>query len=378
MNKPVFYDPQRKRWKRLRRIFDVLALIGAFLGIIFIIGILQIRPLPELRLTSQTRNYKALASPPKPVATPGVKAAQSAHRKTSKKPSEVVLNSGEGLRAAYYVDWDPASYASLKQHIKQIDLLFPEWLHVISPDGTITSFTAEDNRPFAVVDKSGVHGVDQENKVARAIAANRVDTEVFPLVDNYDLIRNTYSDTVGPFLSSDTARANFIRQADRFLAANPGYHGLTLDFEDIPEADQPGFRSLIQALYADFHARNLRLYINTLVADPDFDMAFMAANSDGLLLMNYDEHQTATGPGPLASAGLVCRQPAADSEGGAEGKDHRGSGQLRVRLDDATSAACACASARQACKANRAREARAGQGSFGQHGFDAGGMAGRE
>src|ERR1700677_1654082 len=75
MNKPVFYDPQRKRWKRLRRIFDVLALLGAFLGAVFIVGLLTIKPLPELRLTSQTRNYKALASPPKPVAKPGAKPA---------------------------------------------------------------------------------------------------------------------------------------------------------------------------------------------------------------------------------------------------------------------------------------------------------------
>jgi len=301
MNNPVFYDPKRTRWKRLRRIFDVLALMGVFLGAVFIVGLLQIKPLPELRLNSQTRNYKALASPPKPVIKPGQKAVLSAHRKTETKPSDIVLNSGEGLRAAYYVDWDPASYSSLKQHIKQIDLLFPEWLHVIGPDGGLTAYSAEDNRPFAVVDNAGVHHVDQENKIARTIAANRVDTEVFPLVNNFDLIKNVYADSVGAFLSSPTARAKFIHQIDRFLAANNSYRGLTLDFQDIPLEAQPGFKALLAALYADLHPRNLRLYVNTLVGDADFDLAYMAANSDGLLLMNYDEHQPATGPGPLAS-----------------------------------------------------------------------------
>ncbi len=71
MSKPVFYDPQRKRWKRLRRIFDVLALFGFLLGTVFVIGLLRMKPLPELRLTGQTRNYRALASPPKPVLKPG-------------------------------------------------------------------------------------------------------------------------------------------------------------------------------------------------------------------------------------------------------------------------------------------------------------------
>ena len=88
MNKPVFYDPQRKRWKRLRRIFDVLALLGFLLGTVFVIGILRVKRLPELRLATQTRNYHALASPPKPVLKPGQKAPISPHRKTELPPSE--------------------------------------------------------------------------------------------------------------------------------------------------------------------------------------------------------------------------------------------------------------------------------------------------
>jgi hypothetical protein len=209
MNKPVFYDPQRKRWKRLRRIFDVLALFGLVVGTIFIVGLLSMKPLPELILAEQTRNYRALAIQPRPVPKTGTKAARNAHRKTEIKPSDVTLNSGEGLRAAFYVDWDAASYSSLKEHIKQIDLLFPEWLHVITPDGTITAYTI-DNHPFEVVD-STVHSVDQENKVARVLAANRVDTEVFPLVNNYDLLHSRFSETLGPFLLSDTARAHILR-----------------------------------------------------------------------------------------------------------------------------------------------------------------------
>ena len=181
MNKPVFYDPQRKRWKRLRRVFDAAAVVGAFLLVVFIIGLLQIKPLPELRLTSQTRNYKALTSPPKP--------APDAQRPASpvdasQDPDQAVRHCPEQRRnpcaPPYYVDWDPSSYSSLKQHIKQIDLLFPEWLHVITPDGGLIAFSAEDNRPFPVVDKSGVRHVDQENKVARAIADNHVDTENIP------------------------------------------------------------------------------------------------------------------------------------------------------------------------------------------------------
>ena len=299
MNKQVFYDPQKKRWKRLRGIFDVLALAGLLIGTIFVIGLLRIRPLPELLLQSPKRNYRALSSPPVVTKT-GQKLKRSAHRRTDLRPSDIPLNSGEGLRAAYYVEDDPASYSSLKQHIKQIDLLFPEWLHVVTPEGSLTAFTI-DNRAYRVVDNAGVHEIDREQKVRRVIAASRQDTEVFPLVNNYDPLKGVFQASVGEFLTSEAARANFVQQIDRVLAANADYRGLSVDFEEIPETAQAGFNALIAALYADFHARGLRLYVNTPVGDDDFNLKFLADHSDGLLMMNYDQHQTGSGPGPIAA-----------------------------------------------------------------------------
>src|ERR1700734_3749511 len=179
MNRQVFYDPQRKRWKRLRRIFDVLALLGLVLGSIFVVGLVRTKPLPELFLRAQKRNYRALAN-----QNAAFKAHRSAHRKTDVKPGDVPLNSGEGLRAAYYVEDDPASYSSLKQHISQIDLLFPEWLHVITPDGKLNAY-AQDNTPYPVIDHGTIHQVDRESKVARTVEGNDVNLNIYTLVNNY-------------------------------------------------------------------------------------------------------------------------------------------------------------------------------------------------
>jgi cellulose synthase/poly-beta-1,6-N-acetylglucosamine synthase-like glycosyltransferase/peptidoglycan/xylan/chitin deacetylase (PgdA/CDA1 family)/spore germination protein YaaH len=303
MTKQVFFDPQRKRWKRLRRIFDVVAVIGVVVGVLFVIGLVRMTPLPELLLATPRHDRSAV---PQLVATPargGQKPRTSTHRRTTLKPSDVILNSGEGLRAAYYVEDDPASYSSLKQHIHQIDLLFPEWIHVVTPDGTLTSYSV-DNRPFKVVDEDGVHGVDHENRVARTVASAAADTtppEIFPLVNNRDPIRNMFLPSIGDFLTNPTARAHFIQQMDRFLAANPSYRGISLDFEEIPSEAQQGYMAFLTALYQDFHPRNLKLYVNTPVGDDDFDLKYMADHTDGLLLMNLDEHQTGSGPGPIAS-----------------------------------------------------------------------------
>jgi len=299
MKNPVFYDPQRKRWKRLRRILDLTALLGMLVGVLFVLGLMRMKPLRGLDLRSVTRRYRALSNPPE-VETRGEELTnRSAHRKSELKPSDVVLNQGEGLRAAFYTDVDPASYASFKQHVKQIDLLFPEWLHVITPDGSLTAFDSS-NRAFPVVDSAGVHGVDRENKIQRAIQVAKEDTEIFPMVNNYSPSDQAFEGNVGTFLLNPNARTAFLHQVDQFLAANTLYRGITLDFQGIPVQAMPAYEQLVQAIYDDFHQRDLRLYITVPVMNSNFDLKFLADHSDGLVLMNYDEHQDGTVPGPIA------------------------------------------------------------------------------
>jgi len=50
MNKQVFFDPQRKRWKRLRRLLDAFAVFSVLVGVIFLIGLTRIKPMNGLDL----------------------------------------------------------------------------------------------------------------------------------------------------------------------------------------------------------------------------------------------------------------------------------------------------------------------------------------
>src|ERR1700751_4643962 len=135
--KQVFYDPQRKRWKRLRRVLDATALVLTVVLAVFAFSVIKRQSLPELLLPTQKRNYKALKTQPDLKKT----AQHPARRRTPRKPSEIPLNSDEGLRAAFYVN-DGPSYSSLKAHIHQIDLLFPDWLHVSTADGKLHGATS--------------------------------------------------------------------------------------------------------------------------------------------------------------------------------------------------------------------------------------------
>src|SRR5215469_380943 len=154
----IFYDPQRKRWKRLRRILDLAALVTTLVLAGFIFNILRGQRLPELLLPSFRHNYKAL--PERNLPLRNAKVLHPARRKTTRLASEIPFNTGEGLRAAYYVPYDEASYASFRQHIHQIDMLFPEWLHVDASGPTLFAYDQESHRKYPVVDGATVHDPD--------------------------------------------------------------------------------------------------------------------------------------------------------------------------------------------------------------------------
>ena len=296
--KQIFFDPLRKRWKRLRRILDAVAVLITLVVVGFIINIIHNQQLPELLLPTPRHNYRALRDGHKLLRNP--KYARPARRKTRRKPSEIPFNSGEGLRAAYYVEDDPDSYSSLKEHIHQIDLLFPQWLHIDAPAGRLMALTAG-NREFPVVDGAVIRDPDQLDKVKRVIQAAHEETEIFPNLNNYNPRTQNWDTGVGDVLADPDKSAALQSQILRFLTAFPAYRGLSLDIESLPDSAQPAYLAFIQQLYAQMHPRDLRLYINVGASTPSPELKQIAANSDGIVLMNYDEHEVDSDPGPVAS-----------------------------------------------------------------------------
>ena len=299
-DRQIFFDPERKRWKRLRRILDAVAVLSTLVVAGFIFNVLRGQHLPELLLPIPKHNYRALPDD-KSLLLRAAKNQVPARRKTTRKPSDIPLNTGEGLRAAYYVQDDAASYSSLKKHVQQIDMLFPQWLHVDSPQGTLMMMSGDNLRELPVIEHNTIHDPDDLSNVKRVIQTARTGTEIFPALNNFNPHTQDWDTGVGEVFK-DPAKGNaFLQQIMRFLIAYPAYHGLSLDIESIPDDADAAYLTFIRALYYQMHKRNLRLYVNVAVATSDSDLKQIAANSDGLILMNYDEHQTTSDPGPIAS-----------------------------------------------------------------------------
>src|ERR1700680_2661595 len=185
MAEPVFYDPRPARWKRLRRLFDTLTVACSALIIFFVYSALRDERLPERLLAPQKRVFKALRENEKDKARDRQRQlAKRSHRKSKLAPSQVVLNQEEGIRAAFYVPWDAASFSSLQDFARQIDILYPDWLHVLTADGRLQAIDDQTSAYFDVVQGSTVLPVD--NRVMPFLKAETLSMEVFPMVNNFD------------------------------------------------------------------------------------------------------------------------------------------------------------------------------------------------
>ncbi len=300
MAKQVFYDPLQARWRQIRRFVDAAALAFSLLVIFFIYSALRSEPLPDLSWLTEKKPYHALKEDEKTRAREKRRLAtlaRAGHRHQARKaPSQLSLNSEQGVRAAFYVSDDAASFSSLREYARQIDLLFPVWLQVLTPDGHLQAVDTETNTMFDVIHGQKVRAPD--DKVMTFLKAEDTDMEVFPVVQNVD--RTEFTPAIGDFLMNPEARANFRREIGIYLASDR-YRGLMIDFESFPKKAQPGYVALLNELSSDLHAKKMKLYVSVQVRNPDYDYKAIAAAVDGVVIMNYDEHYPGGTPGPVAS-----------------------------------------------------------------------------
>jgi cellulose synthase/poly-beta-1,6-N-acetylglucosamine synthase-like glycosyltransferase/spore germination protein YaaH/peptidoglycan/xylan/chitin deacetylase (PgdA/CDA1 family) len=300
MAKQVFYDPLQARWRRIRRFVDAAALAFSLLVIFFIYSALRSEPLPDLSWLTEKKPYHALKEDEKAKAREKRRLAtlaRAGHRhQAHKAPSQVTLNSEQGVRAAFYVSWDSASFSSLREYARQIDLLFPTWLQVLTPDGHLQAVDTETNTMFDVIQGQKVRAVDE--KVMSFLKAEDTEMEVFPVVQNFD--NTDFVPGIGDFLMNPKGRANFRREIGIYLASDH-YRGLMVDFEAFPKKAQPGYVALLNELAADLHAKGMKLYVSVQARNEDYDYKAIAAAADGVVIMNYDEHYPGGTPGPVAS-----------------------------------------------------------------------------
>src|SRR5215813_5052895 len=132
--RPIFYDEQRVRWRFTRRVLEVSGVLLTLLLVYFFVTIAVGVDLPAGLIADTKSPYRALKT--KKNGKPLLPVREGRHRRVANLGT--VPSGYDPLRAAFYVSYDANSLASLKKHYKDIDLLIPEQLHAVTPDGSMT------------------------------------------------------------------------------------------------------------------------------------------------------------------------------------------------------------------------------------------------
>jgi peptidoglycan-N-acetylglucosamine deacetylase len=288
--KPIFYDQERRRWRRTRLILE---LAGAFFTLVLIVFLVDVGRNPELPDILRPDIHGGLH----PFRGRQKKKLAAAGRKRKIAALGKIPQNYDPLRAAFYVPWDPSSLASLQQHYHDIDVLIPETLHSVTADGALDVVTPDGK--LHPVPPDGRLAIPPDPKLASWMETSGVELPVMGLMNNSDgTVFQT--DKLTAMLTSAPARKRLIETAVLYTEAQKQV-GIVLDFESIPDANQEDLTRFIGELGKALHAAGLKFMVALPAADWAYDYKTIAQHCDAIVLMNYDQHWQTSPPGPISA-----------------------------------------------------------------------------
>jgi hypothetical protein len=223
--RPIFYDAERVRWRRTRRVIELTGAVLTLLLAYFFVTIAISVDLPAGLLPDTKPGYHPLKTKKK--AAP---LREGRHRRVANIGS--VPASYDPVRAAFFVSWDPNSLASLKKHYKDIDLLIPEQLHAVTADGAITIVDYEHGQNRAKVSPPEGVALLKDDKLHQWMKSLNppIELPMMGLLNNYDGVQWRVTEMV-QMLANSKARQSLVRDVVEF-AVESHEAGIVVDFEE--------------------------------------------------------------------------------------------------------------------------------------------------
>jgi len=277
--RPIFYDAEKVRWRRTRRILEICGVLLTLLLVYFFVTVAGSVELPSSLLPDTRPAYHTAKK--KKVVT----AREGRHRRVARIGQ--IPAGYDPLRAAFYVSWDANSLASLKKHYKDLDLLMPEQLHAVTPDGAITVVDYERNQTLEATPEEVIARLKDDKLHQWMRTMNPpIELPMMGLLNNYDGVVWKVKE-MEEMMANPQARQHLVRDVVQY-AVEAHQSGIVVDFEEVPLKSQPNFRQFIAELAQGLHTANLKLMIALPARDDDYDYAFFGRETDAIILMNYD------------------------------------------------------------------------------------------
>jgi len=276
--KPIFYDQERRRWRRTRRVLEIVGGLFTLVLVIFLINVGRNPELPDILRADTHGGLHAIRT-----HLPLLKPKTSRGRKRKIAALGVIPQNYDPLRAAFYEEDDASSLASLQLHYRDIDLLIPDSLHAAWTDGHLE--------------------IDRNTKLNAWMksmqATTGLDLPVMSMVNNYNGKDWAIKD-MAEMLAQPAARARLTKELTDF-ATQQHQPGIVVDFEQVPKSSMEDFQHFIHDLGESLRSANLKLMIALPAADWSYDYKYLSAQTDVMILMNYDFHYPTSDPGPIAA-----------------------------------------------------------------------------
>jgi len=199
--------------------------------------------------------------------------------------------SGKPVVAAYYVNWEETSRASLRRNVREITHFFPEWFHLNG-----------DGRTFADVripeDKSDIDPFVRSHGIP-----------IIPVINNYNeagaKAHGGPWDTgaIHRLVANPANRAAFIASLRSLLVASK-WQGINLDFEEIAQDDRDALTEFVKELHEAFKPAGLLVTQAVQLESDGFDIPALAQYADAVIPMAYDQHSPGDENGAGAIAGI--------------------------------------------------------------------------
>lgn len=301
MDRQVFQTDSRQRWNRFKWTLRVIVTVVFLLGLVFL-AMFALEESPQMPFRHDYRKVVSAGAPfmkdnetakvyksfrdffkEQRMHSNYVKVAARQHRFVGKAGRAAAKYMSEwsdprmGIRSAWYVNWDKHAYLSLKNNLKHLNMVLPEWFFINPRTDRIE--TRIDRRALRLMRHAGI--------------------PVLPmLTNNYGSAFRP--EAIGRIMRDDRKRMAMINELASICRKN-GFSGINLDLEELDINDDALLITLVKDFAQVFHSQGL--YVTQAVAafNDDYNMPELAKYDDYLFLMAYDEHNAASRPGPVCS-----------------------------------------------------------------------------
>ena len=254
----IFESPSKRRWKVAMALLGCFALLLSASIAVRIVSDVRSPPIPSLGTLDA-----ALATKSPPLRDKGLGLPDYSHQSLT--------------RAAFIMQRDDNSVVSLKKHISELDVVFPDWF----------TFTGE---------KDAI-GTDIDPEIKQFLSDHQL--EVIPTIANLAPGR-WMGESLSRYVGEPQNRTKLSHLILEKLSEN-GLRAINLDFEQIDAASMMSYLKFLTELTELLHANNMAVTIDVPLDNDDFDYEEIGNIVDLVVVMAYDQHYEQSKPGPIAS-----------------------------------------------------------------------------